>query len=174
MRPVGATPDCVPPCRMLREETGVALPLALVVILILAALTAALAQMTTAEIGIHERTQRDTRALYLALAGLEHQIYQLKSNKDTGALAPVNYPSTSGQEYWYSTALTCLLQCTSSRESRRWEITATGEVRRPGTGDVLQTRAVRAVVEIAYSGSGANLYRYPSKVTTLRWEEVYP
>lgn len=159
---------------VLREEMGVALPLALVVVLFLAVLTAALSQMTTAETQIHERTQRDTSAQYLALAGLEHQIYVLKDNKNGAALPPVNYPTTAGQEYWYSTTLACLLQCTSTRESRRWEVTATGEVRRAGTGEVLQTRTIRAIVEIAYSGGGANLYRYPSAVSILRWEEAYP
>jgi hypothetical protein len=158
----------------LREERGVALPLTLVVILILTALTAALAELTVAEIEMQGRILQDTQATYLALAGLEHQIYLLKTNKDAGALAPVNYPAAGGQEYWYSTSLVCLLQCSSNRESRRWMITATGEVRTPGVGTVVQIRAIRAVVEIAYSGDAPTLYQFPSRVTLLRWEEVYP
>jgi Tfp pilus assembly protein PilX len=159
---------------LLRDERGVALPLALVVILILTALTAGLAEMTVAEIEMQGRALRDTTATYLALAGLEHQVYLLKADKDAGAVAAFNYPVTAGAEYWYSTTLLCLLQCSSNRESRRWEIVATGEVRKSGTGTILQTRAIRAVVEIAYAGSAPTLYQFPSKVTMLRWEEVYP
>lgn len=160
--------------RLLRTERGVALPLALVVILILSALVAAVAQMTITEIEVHRRTDLDVRAQYLAHAGIEHQIYVLKGNKNAGPLTPVNYPLTPGQEYWYSTALVCQLQCASNRESRRWEITATGEVRTNGGGPTLQTRAIRAVVEISYGGTGASLYQFPGEVTILRWEEVYP
>ncbi len=94
-----------------REERGVALILALVIVLILAALMLALADTTTSEIGITQATDRDTRALYLAEAGIEHQIYALKADKNAGALGPVNYPATPGQEYWYSTTLACLLHC---------------------------------------------------------------
>ncbi len=138
------------------------------------ALVVGMAQMSTSEAEIHRATYLDARALCLAAAGLEHQIYLVKGNKNGGALAPVNYPATAGQEYWYSTTLTCVLQCTDNRESRRWEITSTGEIRKSGTAQVLQTRAIRALVEIAYSGNGANLYSFPSKVKLLRWEEVYP
>ena len=157
-----------------RDQAGVALPLALVIILILTALVMAMAQMSTSEAEIHRATYLDARALYLAAAGLEHQIYVLKGNKNGGALAPTNYPVTAGEEYWYSTTLTCVLQCTDNRESRRWEIRSTGEIRKSGTAQVLQTRAIRVLAEIAFSGSGANLYQFPSKVKILRWEEVYP
>lgn len=159
---------------LLRNQRGVALPMTLVTILILTALTAGLAEMTVAEIQMQGRTLQDAQATYLAQAALEHQIYLLKANKDAGALAPVNYPATGGQEYWYSTSLVCLLQCSSSRESRRWTITATGEIRTPGAGTVLQTRAIRAIVEIAYSGNVPTPYQVPSRVTVLRWEEVFP
>lgn len=160
--------------RILGNERGVALPLALMVILILSALVAGVAQMTISEVEIQRRTDLDVRAQYLAQAGIEHQIFVLKGNKDAGGLAPVNYPPAAGQEFWYSTALVCQLHCASNRESRRWEVTATGEVRRSGGGPILQTRAIRAIIEIAYSGSGANLYQFPAEVTILRWEEVYP
>ncbi len=156
------------------EERGVALPLAILVALILAGLIVTLAQMTSAELEIEQRTFWDIRAQYLAQAAIEHQIYLLKGNKNAGALALTNYPITPGREYWYRTTLTCLLNCTTNRESRRWRIIGTGEIRRPGTSTVLQNRAIRAVVEIAYSGTGADLYRFPTAVIILRWEEVYP
>lgn len=159
---------------LLRSERGVALPLALMVILILSVLVVGIAQMTISELEIQRRTDLDVRAQYLAQAGIEHQIFVLKGDKNAGALAPVNYPSAVGQEFWYSTTLICQLQCANNRESRRWEITATGEVRRSGGGPVEQTRAIRAVVEIAYTGTGVNLYQFPRTVTILRWEEVYP
>jgi Tfp pilus assembly protein PilX len=176
------TPQGSPVCRLrarrlltdVGEERGVALILALVVVLILAALMLALANTTTSEVGIMQATDRDTRALYLAEAGIEHQIYALKANKNAGALGPVNYPVTPGQEYWYSTTLTCVLHCGVNWETQRWQIVSTGQVRLPGSSTVLQTRSIRAVVEIRYGGSGANLFQYPTAVTVLRSEEVYP
>jgi type II secretory pathway component PulK len=158
----------------LHAERGVAMIMALVIVVILTALMLALAETTTSEVGVTQATDWDTRALYLAEAGIEHQIYLLKANKDAGALGPVNYPVTPGQEYWYSTTLTCLLHCGGNWETRRWQIVATGTIRQSSTSTVLQTRSLRAVVEIQYGGSGANLFLYPTDVTILRWEEVYP
>jgi len=74
----------------LEEERGVALPLALVVLLILAALAVALADLTAAELDTGRWTRWDVQAQYLAQAGMEHQIYTLKANKNAGALAAVN------------------------------------------------------------------------------------
>ena len=159
----------------LREERGVALPLALVALLILAALAVALADLTAAELDAGRWTRWDVQAQFLAQAGMEDQIYALKANKNGAALAPANYPVTPGGEYWYSTTLTCLLQCGVDRESRRWRIVASGEIRPPGGGPALQTRAIRADVEIAYGwDAGTSSFRLPSAVTILRWEEVYP
>jgi type II secretory pathway component PulK len=156
------------------QERGVAMILALVIVLILAALMLGLADTTTSEIGITRATDWDVRALYLAEAGIEHQIYALKANKNAGALGPVNYPVTPGQEYWYSTTLTCLLHCGVNWETQRWQIVSTGQVRLPGSSTVLQQRSLRAVVEIRYGGSGATLFQSPAMVTVLRREEVYP
>ena len=170
----------VPDPRVLRlraalaREHGMALPMAMLVVLILAALLAALAQTTTSEFGIAQSASQDTRALYLAQAGIEHQIYALKQNKDAGSVGAVNYPVTAGQEYWYSTALTCLLGCGVNGGSRRWQIVSTGEIRQANSATVLQTRAVRTLIEIHYAGSGASLFQFPTQVLTLRWEEVYP
>ncbi len=153
-----------------------ALPLALLVLLVLSTLAVALAEMTAAEVDVGRWTRWDLQAQYLAQAAIEHQVYALKADKDAAALGPVNYPATPGAEYWYSTTLTCLLQCTSDREHRRWRIVGTGEVRAPG-GTVLQRRAVRAEVEIAYAWGSAGFatgFIIPTAVTYLRWEEVYP
>ncbi len=148
--------------------------MALVIVLILAVLMLGLAQTTTSELGITQATDWDIRALYLAEAGVEHQIYALKGSKDAGPLGPVNYPVTPGQEYWYRTTLTCLLGCGVNRETRRWQIVGTGEVHLPNSATILQTRALRALVEIDYGGSGANLFQFPTRVIIVRWEEVYP
>lgn len=178
-------------------ERGIALPLALVVLLILAGLAVALAQMVEAELDVGRLTRWDAQALYLAQAGVEHEIYALKFNKNAGTLAPVNYPVTAGQESWYSVAPTdftgdgvpdfCLLQCGVDREHRRWVFVVTGEIRQAGSGPpvagpctlpCLQRRSVLAVVEITYDwGSGANGltgFYLPRSVRFLRWEEVYP
>ena len=155
-------------------ERGVALIMALVIVLILSALMLGVAQTTTSDLGVAQSTLWDIRALYLAEAGIEHQIYALKANKDAGPLGSVNYPVTPGQEDWYSTPLACLLGCGVNRETRRWQIVGTGAVHLPNSATILQTRAIRALVEIHYGGSGANLFQFPTRVIVLRWEEVYP
>lgn len=164
-----------PPPRPARHaERGLALPMALFVIMILSAIMLEIALTSTAEFGAALPAARDVRAGYLAQAGVEHQIYLLKANKDAGAIGPTNYPVTPGQEYWYSTTLQCLLSCGANFETRRWQIVSTGEIHRAGSATVLQTRSIRAVAEIHYGGNGAWLFQFPTQALILRWEEVYP
>ena len=156
------------------EERGLALPMALFVIMVLSAIVLELALTTTAEFGAALPAARDIRAGYLAQAGIEHQVYLLKANKDAGAIPLTNYPVTPGQEYWYSTTLQCLLSCAANFETRRWQIVSTGEIHLAGSATVLQTRSIRAIAEVHYGGSGASLFQLPTRVLILRWEEVYP
>jgi Tfp pilus assembly protein PilV len=156
------------------NERGFALPLAMLVVLILSALMLALAQALTSEYSAALPASRDVRANYLAQAGVEHQVYLLKVNKGAAAIGLTNYPVTPGTEYWYSTTLTCLLNCSTNFETRRWQIVSTGEVHLAGTSTVVQTRTIRAMLEIHYGGNGASLFLFPTKVLVLRWEEVYP
>ena len=164
----------------MRDERGFALPLAMLVVLILSALMLGLAETLTSEFSAALPASRDLRAVYLAQAGVEHQIYLLKANKGAAAIGLTNYPVTPGQEYWYSTTRQCLnrdptdLNCSTNFEMRRWQIVSTGEVHLSGTATVVQTRSIRAVVEIHYGGNGASLFLFPTKVLVLRWEEVYP
>jgi len=146
----------------------------MLVVLILSALMLGLAETLTSEFSSALPASRDVRANYLAQAGIEHQIYLLKANKNAGAIGLTNYPVTPGQEYWYSTTLQCLLSCSTNFETRRWQITGTGEIHLSGTSTVLQTRTIRALVEIHYGGSGGSLFLFPTRVLVLRWEEVYP
>jgi len=158
----------------LRDDRGLALPMAMLVVTILSAIALEMALTSTAEFGAALPAYRDVRANYLAQAGIEHQIYLLKASKDAGPIGLTNYPGTPGQEYWYSTTLQCLLNCGINFESRRWQIVSTGEIHQTGSSTVVQSRSVRAVVEIHYGGGGGSLFQFPTKVLVLRWEEVYP
>jgi type II secretory pathway component PulK len=160
--------------RVLREESGLALPMAMLVVMILSVLMLELAHVATSEFNAALPASRDVRANYLAQAGLEHQIYLLKANKNAGGIGLTNYPVTPGREYWFSTALQCLLNCAANFETRRWQIVSTGEIHQTGGPTVLQNRSLRAVVEIHYGGTGGTLFQFPTKVLVLRWEEVYP
>lgn len=150
--------------------------MAIAVALILALLVAGIAWMTVAELEIGRLTRYDAVAQYMAQAAIEHQLYLLKDNKNGGAIAYTNYPSTPGQETWYTTALTCLLNCTGNVASRRWSIRATGEIRQYSglSYTVLQTRTILAEADITYDGLTPNLYRFPQRVTIRRWEEELP
>lgn len=165
----------------IRNERGVALIMALVVILILAAIVLAVSQMTTGEIEVHRLTRWDTLAQYLAQAGLEHQIYLLKGNKDAAAVPYQEYPQlpefTPGLgPFWYITSLVCTLNCPPGNPAvRRWSIDSFGEVWRfDGVWTLLQQRTVRAQVEITYVTCAGVTNGCPKQITFLRWEEVYP
>jgi hypothetical protein len=160
--------------RPFHDERGLALPMAMLVVMMLSAIMLELALTSTAEFGAALPAARDVRAGYLAQAGVEHQIYLIKSNKNAGGIGLTNYPVTPGREYWYSTTLQCLLSCGANFETRRWQVVSTGEIHSAGSATVLQTRSIRAVVEIHYGGTGASLFQLPTQVLNLRWEEVYP
>lgn len=150
--------------------------MAVVVVLILALLTAGIAWMTMAELEMGRLTRWDAIAQYLAQAATEHQVYLLKRDKDAGAIPYTNYPS-SDPDKWYVTSLSCLLNCTGNPSSRRWSLSATGEIRQynpDGTWTVLQTRTILTEVDITYDGVAPDLYRYPQEVTVRRWEEALP
>lgn len=167
--------------RLLRSERGVALIMALVVVLILAAITLAMGFMTSAEVDIHRLSRWDTLAQYLAQAGIEHQIYLLKGNKDAAAVPYQNYPVLAGESpglgvWWYITTLTCTLNCTGTPSTRRWTINSNGEnwdCPTPCT-TLRQQRTIRAQVEITYVNCTAGTNACPSGVTLLRWERVEP
>jgi type II secretory pathway component PulK len=162
------------PLRVRHDERGLALPMAMLVVMILSALMLELALTSTAEFSAALPASRDLRANYLAQAGMEQQIYLLKVNKNAGPIGLTNYPGTPGREYWYSTTLQCLLNCAVNFESRRWQIVSTGEIHQTGSPTVLQNRSLRALIEIHYGGTGGSLFQFPTKVLVLRWEEVYP
>ncbi|MDR7485394.1 MAG: hypothetical protein QN187_08700 [Armatimonadota bacterium] len=163
-------------------EEGTALVLALVVVLVLAVVAGGIAQLVIAEVDMGRLTRDDTEALYLAQAGIEHQIFLLKGDKTlTQGIPYTNYPAGPDQRGWYTTAppdgnLECLLNCSGNVTARRWRIRAAGQIRRyhpDGTYSVLQTRTLVAEVDITYDGISP-LYGTPTRVTVRRWEEALP
>lgn len=171
--------------RALHNEGGVALAMTLVLILVLTAIVLAITYMSTGELEIHRVTRWDTLAQYLGQAGVEHQIYLLKADKNAGAIPYTNYPvlpseTTGFGAFWYRTSLTCYVNCTagSNPEHRRWIIDASGEVRLydpvTATWSLLQQRTIRVLLRILYITCGALTNGCPTSVTLLRWEELYP
>jgi Tfp pilus assembly protein PilV len=156
-----------------RDERGVALIMALVLILILSAIVLALVNIATSSVDVDRLTQSDTLLQYLAQAAGEDQIYQLKRNINAGAVSYTNYPVLAGEipgsgRYWYRTTLTCTADCFSST-ARTWTIDAFGELRQlNGFWTILQQRAVRIKVQITYTGSAV------TGVSLTEWAEVYP
>lgn len=151
----------------LREQQGLALPLTLFVLVILALLTAAVAGVTTTQADSDRLVDWDRKALYAAEAGLEDQIYALKKNKAAGAVGTVSL----NPNLQYSVTLQCKPElsagaiCSQNRPLRTWEITSTGKVLNGTT--VVHSRAVRALVEIRYGGAD---YGTVQSVSVLRWE----
>lgn len=165
-----------------RGQDGLALPVTLFALAVLALLTAALAGTTTAELESERLVDWDRRALYLAEAGLEHQIFALKQNKDAGDVGTVSMGG-SALEGRYNVIRQCVTlasaggTCTDNRESRTWRITSRGELWQGAT--LVHTRTVEALVEIRYCGGADNvkgcptagaLYGSPEAVLVHRWE----
>lgn len=164
----------------MHDEGGVALILALVVIVILAAIVLAVAQITTSELEIHRLDRWDDALRFVGIAGLEHQIYNLKANQQGASVGYVNYPVLPGETsgcgaYWYNVSRTCVnpSACTGNYPSRQFSIRSDGEIWTIGCATTLQQqRSIRATVTITYVKSGPNWV--PTGVTFQRWEEVYP
>jgi len=162
----------------LRNQSGVALVIALVVILILSVIVLAVSQMTTSEVQIHRLTRWDTLAQYLAQAAVDHQIYNLKQDRGAGAVGWVEYPQLPQYPpglgpFWYIVnSLTCTLNCSGTPAVRQWTIEAFGDVwhydSATATWTLLQRRTLLARLRITYSGSS------PTNVALLRWEEASP
>lgn len=169
--------------RLLHDQRGIALPVALVIILILTAIVLAVAQTTTSDVEIERLSRWDATLQYLGQAGIEHQIYLLKDNKDAAAIADTNFPVLPGESpgfgaFWYYTTVSCTVNCSGNPSTRRWSVDGFGEIRRYDSGlgswTKLQQRRVRAQVEITYISCNGQTNRCPSGVTLMRWEEVYP
>lgn len=167
--------------RIARDDRGVALPLALMLILILSLVILGVSQITTTALDVNRYSRWDNIDRYLAHAGIEHQIYLLKQDQTAGAVSYQNYPVLSGEtsgcgKFWYMTTLTCTLNCAGSTQTtRQWTIVANGEVRNTTncvTFTRLQQRQIRAQLQITYQAIGATMV--PQSVSFLRWEEVYP
>ena len=165
-----------------RGQDGLAMPVTLFALAVLALLTAALAGTTTAELESERLVDWDRRALYLAEAGLEHQIFALKQDKDSGDVGTVSMGG-SPLEGRYHVIRQCVdlasagSTCRDNRESRTWRITSRGELWQGAT--LVHTRTVEALVEIRYCGGADNVkgcptggaaYGSPEAVLIHRWE----
>ncbi len=175
MRPIAFRPA---------DERGLALPLTLFALTVLALLAAALAGATTSELESERWVDWDRKALYAAEAGVEHQIYELKRNKSAGPVGTVSLGVFGDLDLRYSVDLQCVAlrsaggSCSENRESRTWEVTSRGQLVRGGT--VVHERSVWALVEIRYCGgaassdpacpSGGSVYGTPRAVLVRRWE----
>jgi len=153
---------------------------ALVVIVILATVVLTVAPISTSELEIHRLNRFDDALRYVGIAGLEHQIYNLKAYQQAASVGYVNYPVLPGETsgcgaYWYNVSRTCVnpSSCNGNYPSRQFSIRSDGEIWINGCATTLQQqRSVRATVMIIYVKSGPNWY--PTGVTFQRWEEVYP
>ncbi len=166
-----------------RREDGVAFPVTLFALTVLALLTAAVAGMTTAEVNSERLVDWDRRALYAAEAGLEHQLFVLQQDQEAGAVGTVSLGgSPLEQRYTVTVQCTPLLSaratCSGEAESRTWEVTSRGQLVQGST--VVHERVVRALVEVRYCGGapsadprcpgGGPLYGTPRAVLIRRWE----
>lgn len=114
------------------DERGLALPLTLFVLAVLALLTAVLAGTTTAEVGSERLADWDRRALYAAEAGVEHQIFELKANPLAGPVGPVSMGGSPLEVRYQVTGLTPVVPPVGFGPcpglGPQWEITGVGQL----------------------------------------------
>ena len=135
---------------LLRDERGVALPLALMGVVILAVLTAAFAAMSVSEPRIAVNHAQGTQALALAEAGMEWAIDALNNwavNGGPDPLAqpqpitnPYGLPNSSENQYQMTIAIPA-----GGGHGNPRQVTSTGSVFVPGNA---QARAIRRVTAV--------------------------
>jgi hypothetical protein len=146
----------------LLEERGLAFPMTLFVLVVLALLAAALGSSTASGLEGARLADWNRKALYAAEAGVEHQIHLLKEGSPAYASGSVG--GSPGVRYRVTqvTGLEPTGRCSPLREER-WQITARGELVQGAA--VVAARQVQAVVEICFLGSS------PQGVFVEDWAE---
>ncbi len=145
-------------------QAGFALPVTLFVLVLLALLAAALAGATTAELQGERLADWDRRVLYVAEAGLEHQIYRLKGDRNAG---PVGTVSLGGSPWTFRYTVDARPAAPGGQcrgvvaDAGWWEIRSVGQLVQGAT--VVHSRTVDALVEIQY------LVLVPTRVTVCWW-----
>jgi hypothetical protein len=152
----------------LLEERGLAFPMTLFVLVVLALLAAALGSSTASGLEGARLADWNRKALYAAEAGVEHQIHLLKEGSpEEGSPAPASgsLGGSPGVRYRVTqvTGLEPTGRCSPLREER-WQITARGELVQGAA--VVAARQVQAVVEICFLGSS------PQRVFVEDWREL--
>jgi hypothetical protein len=139
----------------LLEERGLAFPMTLFVLVVLALLAAALGSSTASGLEGARLADWNRKALYAAEAGVEHQIHLLKEGSEEGSAAPTSgsLGGSPGVRYQVTqvTGLEPTGRCSLPLREERWQITARGELVQGAA--VVAARQVQAVVEICFLGS---------------------
>jgi hypothetical protein len=152
----------------LLEERGLAFPMTLFVLVVLALLAAALGSSTASGLKGARLADWNRKALYAAEAGVEHQIHLLKEGSpEEGSPAPASGSLGGSPPARYRVTRVRVLDssrgCSLPQQAGRWEITARGELVQ---GAAVVTRSVQAVVEICFLGSS------PQRVFVEDWREL--
>jgi len=127
--------------RVLDDERGIALPMALGVTMVLSALAAAIFTYTTANQGAAKRQQADQKAYGLAETGLSYALSRLQNAADPTNAG--NVPSTTVALTGGSTTYSGALAGTT------WTLTSTGAVTNPsgpGAANVTRTVSMQAAI----------------------------
>jgi hypothetical protein len=148
----------------LLEERGLAFPMTLFVLVVLALLAAALGSSTASGLEGARLADWNRKALYAAEAGVEHQIHLLKEGSPAYASGSVGGSPPARYQVTRVTVLGPSGRCSLPLVPVRREITARGELVQGAA--VVAARQVQAVVEICFLGSS------PQRVFVEDWREL--
>lgn len=144
---------------------GLALPLTLFALTLLALLAAALAGVTASELQAGRFAEWDRHAAYVAEAGIEHQLFAFKVNRNASSVGTVNLGGHPLRRQYVVNARTGSPGgvCTDDllEDESWWEITSFGQLWRGA--ELVHQRSISALVQVVYP---INL---PFKVTVCRW-----
>ncbi len=147
----------------LPDERGLAFPMTLFVLVVLALLAAALGSSTASGLESARLAEWNRKALYAAEAGVEHQIHRLKEGSAAPAGGSLGGSPAARYQVTQVTGLGPTGRCSLPLREERWQIIARGEVVQGAP--VVAARQVQAVVVICFSGSS------PQRVFVEDWAE---
>ena len=147
-----------PPSRLVRSESGIALPMALGVMMVLTIAFVAVLELTSAGERNSRRSEADQVAVAAAEAGLNHGVSVLAS---VDAISPTSMPSSGSPatipvqggtaQYWGS--------LDGSVTPHVWTLTATSSVTNPSASQPL-SRTVTAKYQLLGSTAGNEAWNY--------------
>lgn len=130
---------------MVKNKKGVALLLAMFVLVFISLLFAAFANILTSDLMITANHQGRLRALYIANAGIEYAVARLRSNRDWSATEVSVFPAVSTSSYtvtYPQAGTTRIIECTGRVDNNKFSAKIEAQVSISGSSSPYTVKIV--------------------------------